>query len=691
MSFDLKVLITKIFLEFYPNDSEFIENILNIDINYQSFKNFLISFFNEYNNDLDSHENIFNKFYGIKETIPKDNNKEKINFEFNKYNIDILFTLIKNYYNDKNFLYEKILNIFEINSFNFLTNLNNQNKSQYPVNIYEFLICLKIFFLLFNEEINSYIIGIFFIFKINRDNNINNIQLENDNKNMIIDDDNDEEYIFFSDLFLLYLIVIYFYKEYNKINKKKLILNINNEINDKEIYTSFCYKIKQNYKSILEKYFENNINILFIMSNTFKLKIKKLKLYINTNLINENDFNILIEFIKQSDIKYIKIYSLNNFINNNNNLLNSLNNIEHISFHILNKDSKEKTLVNFNINDFNEQNSLIKKINIIGFNLIINEIPRFNNNIIEFKYIDKNNNNNISFNINYFENFLNLHTLILFNINYTQFETLISFINEKNIFLYEFQTLIINKELKNKNDFFTIFEKLILTQNQLNKLYIKIFNEEFNIKNNNNDFNFLPENCFYFINLAIKNLIQCRFFAITHHYKNYFDIKEKNKRKILNSYSKDKNKNDKTKEDKFFLDCSDVLIIDNNNNNNNINNNMNNMDIDYNNDLNDIDNHIIKNTKIFINKKNEEISVIYNYNIKLYEFENINNFNQKLFSINNNYINNLIYFDKKDYFKLYFVIKKKLTKLKSKPILMNLFKFLSIPKSKQYLMANYNN
>ncbi len=115
------------------------------------------------------------------------------------------------------------------------------------------------------------------------------------------------------------------------------------------------------------------------------------------------------------------------------------------------------------------------------------------------------------------------------------------------------------------------------------------------------------------------------------------------------------------------------------------------MDIENNNDLDDIDNNIIKNTKIFINKKNEEISVIYNYNIKLSEYENTNNFNQKLFSINNNYINNLIYFDKKDYYKLYFVIKKKLTKLKSKPILMNLFKFLSIPLSKQFLMANYNN
>ena len=683
MSLDLKIFITKIFLEFYPNDSEFIENILNININYQIFQNFLISFFNEYNNDLNSHENIFNKFYGIKEIIPKDNNKEKINFEFNKYNIDILFTLIKNYYNDKNFLYEKILNIFEINSFNFLTNLNNQNKSQYPVNIYEFLICLKIFNLLFNEEINIYIIGIFFIFKLNNNDKINNIQIKTDNKNIINDDD--EEYIFYSDLFLLYLIVIYFYNEYNNIKSKKLILNINNDVNDKEIYDSFCYKIKNNYNSILEKYFEENINILYLMSNTFKLKIKKLKLYINTNL-KENDFNILIEFIKQSEIKYIKIYSLNNFINNNKNLLNSLNKIEHISFHLLNNNSKEKTLVNFNTNNFDEKNSLIKKINIIGFNLNINEIPKFNNNIIEFKYIDKNNNNNISFNINYFENFLKLQKLILYNINFTQFKTLISFINEKKIFLYEFQTLIINQELKNKNDYFTIFEELILNQNKLNKLYIKISNEEFNVNNNNNDFNFLPENCFYFINLAIKNLIHCKFFAITHHYKNYFDIKEKTKRKIFNT--KDKNKN-KIKEDKFFLDCSDVLTIDNSNdNNNNINNNM---DIENNNDLDDIDNNIIKNTKIFINKKNEEISVIYNYNIKLSEYENTNNFNQKLFSINNNYINNLIYFDKKDYFKLYFVIKKKLTKLKSKPILMNLFKFLSIPKSKQYLMANYNN
>ena len=683
MSLDLKIFITKIFLEFYPNDSEFIENILNININYQMFQNFLISFFNEYNNDLNSHENIFNKFYGIKEIIPKDNNKEKINFEFNKYNIDILFTLIKNYYNDKNFLYEKILNIFEINSFNFLTNLNNQNKSQYPVNIYEFLICLKIFNLLFNEEINIYIIGIFFIFKLNNNDKINNIQIKIDNKNIINDDD--EEYIFYSDLFLLYLIVIYFYNEYNNIKSKKLILNINNDVNDKEIYDSFCYKIKNNYNSILEKYFEENINILYLMSNTFKLKIKKLKLYINTNL-KENDFNILIEFIKQSEIKYIKIYSLNHFINNNKNLLNSLNKIEHISFHLLNNNSKEKTLVNFNTNNFDEKNSLIKKINIIGFNLNINEIPKFNNNIIEFKYIDKNNNNNISFNINYFEIFLKLQKLILYNINFTQFKTLISFINEKKIFLYEFQTLIINKELKNKNDYFTIFEDLILNQNKLNKLYIKISNEEFNVNNNNNDFNFLPENCFYFINLAIKNLIHCKFFAITHHYKNYFDIKEKTKRKIFNT--KDKNKN-KIKEDKFFLDCSDVLTIDNSNdNNNNINNNM---DIENNNDLDDIDNNIIKNTKIFINKKNEEISVIYNYNIKLSEYENTNNFNQKLFSINNNYINNLIYFDKKDYYKLYFVIKKKLTKLKSKPILMNLFKFLSIPLSKQFLMANYNN
>ena len=680
---ELKTLITKIFLEFYPNDSEFIENILNININYQMFQNFLISFFNEYNNDLNSHENIFNKFYGIKEIIPKDNNKEKINFEFNKYNIDILFTLIKNYYNDKNFLYEKILNIFEINSFNFLTNLNNQNKSQYPINIYEFLICLKIFNLLFNEEINIYIIGIFFIFKLNN-NKINNIQIETDNKN-IINDEDDDEYIFYSDLFLLYLIVIYFYNEYNNIKRKILILNINNDINDKEIYDSFCYKIKNNYNSILEKYFEKNINILYLMSNTFKLKIKKLKLYINTNL-KENDFNILIEFIKQSEIKYIKIYSLNNFINNNKNLLNSLNKIEHISFHLFNNNSKEKTLVNFNKNDFDEKNCLIKKINIIGFNLNIKEIPNFNNNIIEFKFIDKNNNNNISFNINYFENFLKLQKLILFNINFTQFKTLISFINEKKIFLYEFQTLIINKELKNKNDYFTIFEDLILNQNKLNKLYIKISNEEFNVNNNNNDFNFLPENCFYFINLAIKNLIQCRFFAITHHYKNYFDIKEKTKRKIFNS--KDKNKN-KIKEDKFFLDCSDVLTIDDNNkNNDNINNNM---DIESNNDLDDIDNNIIKNTKIFIDKKNEEVSVIYNYNIKLSEFENTNNFNRKLFSINNNYINNLIYFDKKDYYKLYFVIKKKLTKLKSKPILMNLFKFLSIPLSKQFLMANFNN
>ncbi len=682
MSLDLKIFITKIFLEFYPNDSEFIENILNININYQMFQNFLISFFNEYNNDLNSHENIFNKFYGIKEIIPKDNNKEKINFEFNKYNIDILFTLIKNYYNDKNFLYEKILNIFEINSFNFLTNLNNQNKSQYPVNIYEFLICLKIFNLLFNEEINIYIIGIFFIFKLNN-NKINNIQIKTDNKNIINDDD--EEYIFYSDLFLLYLIIIYFCNEYNNIKSKKLILNINNDVNDKEIYDSFCYKIKNNYNSILEKYFEENINILYLMSNTFKLKIKKLKLYINTNLIKENDFNFLIEFIKQSEIKYIKIYSLNNFINNKN-LLNSLNKIEHISFHLLNNNSKEKTLVNFNTNNFDEKKSLIKKINIIGFNLNINEIPKFNNNIIEFKYIDKNNSNNISFNINYFENFLKLQKLILYNINFTQFKTLISFINEKKIFLYEFQTLIINKELKNKNDYFTIFEDLILNQNKLNKLYIKISNEEFNVNNNNNDFNFLPENCFYFINLAIKNLIHCKFFAITHHYKNYFDIKEKTKRKIFNT--KDKNKN-KIKEDKFFLDCSDVLTIDNSNdNNNNINNNM---DIENNNDLDDIDNNIIKNTKIFINKKNEEISVIYNYNIKLSEYENTNNFNQKLFSINNNYINNLIYFDKKDYYKLYFVIKKKLTKLKSKPILMNLFKFLSIPLSKQFLMANYNN
>ena len=121
----IKEQIKKILITFYPNDTLFIDTIL-LPINDSSFLSNLNNWYKE--NSQVSIEDPFHKLYGISEISKPIIRKSSSSFEFNKQNIDLLFTIVKNVLKSENENYlnlkqklNDIFDLYDLNTIKFIT------------------------------------------------------------------------------------------------------------------------------------------------------------------------------------------------------------------------------------------------------------------------------------------------------------------------------------------------------------------------------------------------------------------------------------------------------------------------------------------------------------------------------------------------------------------------------------------
>ena len=144
----IKEQIKKILITFYPNDTLFIDTIL-LPINDSSFLSNLNNWYKE--NSQVSIEDPFHKLYGISEISKPIIRKNLSSFELKKQNIDLLFTIVKNFLKSGNnnilILKQKLNDIFDLydlNTIHFISEQIYSTPSSFPINFYAFCITIKI-------------------------------------------------------------------------------------------------------------------------------------------------------------------------------------------------------------------------------------------------------------------------------------------------------------------------------------------------------------------------------------------------------------------------------------------------------------------------------------------------------------------------------------------------------------------
>ena len=425
---------------------------------------------------------------------------------------------------------------------------------------------------------------------------------------------------------------IIFNKNYSNEKKEKIlnffeyILRLNNK----------QYSFNFNLQLVLDKYdnIYNKLNIIIMSYESdidfFNGKMFKLLVFID-DLINKNNFQISFNFLN------IILESLLNKINNINDLnkenINKFNNIffkisENLSKIIIDNDS-EKNISTF----LNILFNFIKKINIKFEDYKLNSFDEFQNN-----------NNNIIIKTNklfekkniklYLKNLLCSTNPTISKIT---FEEIIKFsINNKIINSPYFIIMIIkifynDKNYKNLNKLFTIINgcfnfndiniKVFLHYNIV-KIILKIL---FELYKNDNEYNIIYNSFVYIIKYLTKYQTEKLFLTI------YNELNEIKNNYIINSKEKNNMK---------FIEmiCEKIIFyLNENNDNNNIYNNITLC-------KNSHKNAFIYNNIFFKSVLNNEKILSFMINLKINNFKEINNFYfLQIYGKNNSILN--IYID----------------------------------------------
>ena len=640
--------IKKILLSFYPEDKSLFDIILS-PLNKATFLYDLDKYYSKL--DEFSNKDPFNKYYGVQSSIKLIIKENHSSLDLNKENTDIIFSLVdqvlasfgpKLNINTIKGNINEIYKCHNLNRINFISNIEKNRKTLYPVNFYVFCIALKMIVECYSEQIKYFDMGI----------------IMNSEETLFSKKNND---CFLSELFCCYIVFLYFYSILTKHHDVCLTLHF---FDDSSIYDNFTFHVTDNGYNIINKILGRNkdsYDVMTLLKEIFTVNLNKLNFYFHYN-ITKDVYDQIVELLNCQDyLTKVEFYCKDNFINNSKfNIFKDIQKCKELNINIqkgINKVSKINSIDDLhNVSNFALQ----------GENLYLEKLTNNLNNLNSLKLVSKTDNinspyysekyekENICFNFTK-ESFNNIDKLQELSLKFLSLEQFLWLVNSLNGKTSTKKTDLLKLDIEIDYSFSNLIKENNSNNEELNKnLILKGINSlinycpritnirelNINLVNNSpkNNFVLSTENGLYFIDLVLNKLKNCYNFSLVNNNNNYYPPDEEKPDTTLTGNGRRMRKNVKKKN--------------------------------------------AENEEFYMSENKHKCRCDWNHNNEIYV------------SYNGNEYNDYCKFVDMDSFVPFIIVaERKLKKLKSKPILSNIAKFFNVIKTKpkQYHVTNFNN
>ena len=640
--------IKKILLSFYPEDKSLFDIILS-PLNKATFLYDLDKYYSKL--DEFSNKDPFNKYYGVQSSIKLIIKENHSSLDLNKEKTDIIFSLVdqvlasfgpKLNINTIKGNINEIYKCHNLNRINFISNIEKNRKTLYPVNFYVFCIALKMIVECYSDQIKYFDMGI----------------IMNSEETLFSKKNND---CFLSELFCCYIVFLYFYSILTKHHDICLTLHF---FDDSSIYDNFTFHVTDNGYNIINKILGRNkdsYDVMTLLKEIFTVNLNKLNFYFHYN-ITKDVYDQIVELLNCQDyLTKVEFYCKDNFINNSKfNIFKDIQKCKELNINIqkgINKVSKVNSIDDLhNVYNFALQ----------GENLYLEKLTNNLNNLNSLKLISKADNinspyysekyekENICFNFTK-ESFNNIDKLQELSLKFLSLEQFLWLVNSLNAKTSTKKTDLLKLDIEIDYSFSNLIKENNSNNEELNKnLILKGINSlinycpritnirelNINLVNNSpkNNFVLSTENGLYFIDLVLNKLKNCYNFSLVNNNNNYYPPDEEKPDTTLTGNGRRMRKNVKKKN--------------------------------------------AENEEFYMSENKHKCRCDWNHNNEIYV------------SYNGNEYNDYCKFVDMDSFVPFIIVaERKLKKLKSKPILSNIAKFFNVIKTKpkQYHVTNFNN
>ena len=640
--------IKKILLSFYPEDKSLFDIILS-PLNKATFLYDLDKYYSKL--DEFSNKDPFNKYYGVQSSIKLIIKENHSSLDLNKENTNIIFSLVdqvlasfgpKLNINTIKGNINEIYKCHNLNRINFISNIEKNRKTLYPVNFYVFCIALKMIVECYSDQIKYFDMGI----------------IMNSEETLFSKKNND---CFLSELFCCYIVFLYFYSILTKHHDVCLTLHF---FDDSSIYDNFTFHVTDNGYNIINKILGRNkdsYDVMTLLKEIFTVNLNKLNFYFHYN-ITKDVYDQIVELLNCQDyLTKVEFYCKDNFINNSKfNIFKDIQKCKELNINIqkgINKVSKVNSIDDLhNVYNFALQ----------GENLYLEKLTNNLNNLNSLKLISKADNinspyysekyekENICFNFTK-ESFNNIDKLQELSLKFLSLEQFLWLVNSLNAKTSTKKTDLLKLDIEIDYSFSNLIKENNSNNEELNKnLILKGINSlinycpritnirelNINLVNNSpkNNFVLSTENGLYFIDLVLNKLKNCYNFSLVNNNNNYYPPDEEKPDTTLTGNGRRMRKNVKKKN--------------------------------------------VENEEFYMSENKHKCRCDWNHNNEIYV------------SYNGNEYNDYCKFVDMDSFVPFIIVaERKLKKLKSKPILSNIAKFFNVIKTKpkQYHVTNFNN
>ena len=640
--------IKKILLSFYPEDKSLFDIILS-PLNKATFLYDLDKYYSKL--DEFSNKDPFNKYYGVQSSIKLIIKENHSSLDLNKENTDIIFSLVdqvlasfgpKLNINTIKGNINEIYKCHNLNRINFISNIEKNRKTLYPVNFYVFCIALKMIVECYSDQIKYFDMGI----------------IMNSEETLFSKKNND---CFLSELFCCYIVFLYFYSILTKHHDVCLTLHF---FDDSSIYDNFTFHVTDNGYNIINKILGRNkdsYDVMTLLKEIFTVNLNKLNFHFHYN-ITKDVYDQIVELLNCQDyLTKVEFYCKDNFINNSKfNIFKDIQKCKELNINIqkgINKVSKVNSIDDLhNVSNFALQ----------GENLLLEKLTNNLNNLNSLKLISKTDNinspyysekyekENICFNLTK-ESFNNIDKLQELSLKFLSLEQFLWLVNSLNAKTSTKKTDLLKLDIEIDYSFSNLIKENNSNNEELNKnLILKGINSlinycpritnirelNINLVNNSpkNNFVLSTENGLYFIDLVLNKLKNCYNFSLVNNNNNYYPPDEEKPDTTLTGNGRRMRKNVKKKN--------------------------------------------VENEEFYLSENKHKCRCDWNHNNEIYVTYNGNEYNDYCKFV-----------DMDSFVPFIIVAERKLKKLKSKPILSNIAKFFNVIKTKpkQYHVTNFNN
>ena len=640
--------IKKILLSFYPEDKSLFDIILS-PLNKATFLYDLDKYYSKL--DEFSNKDPFNKYYGVQSSIKLIIKENHSSLDLNKENTDIIFSLVdqvlasfgpKLNINTIKGNINEIYKCHNLNRINFISNIEKNRKTLYPVNFYVFCIALKMIVECYSDQIKYFDMGI----------------IMNSEETLFSKKNND---CFLSELFCCYIVFLYFYSILTKHHDVCLTLHF---FDDSSIYDNFTFHVTDNGYNIINKILGRNkdsYDVMTLLKEIFTVNLNKLNFHFHYN-ITKDVYDQIVELLNCQDyLTKVEFYCKDNFINNSKfNIFKDIQKCKELNINIqkgINKVSKVNSIDDLhNVSNFALQ----------GENLLLEKLTNNLNNLNSLKLISKTDNinspyysekyekENICFNLTK-ESFNNIDKLQELSLKFLSLEQFLWLVNSLNAKTSTKKTDLLKLDIEIDYSFSNLIKENNSNNEELNKnLILKGINSlinycpritnirelNINLVNNSpkNNFVLSTENGLYFIDLVLNKLKNCYNFSLVNNNNNYYPPDEEKPDTTLTGNGRRMRKNVKKKN--------------------------------------------VENEEFYMSENKHKCRCDWNHNNEIYVTYNGNEYNDYCKFV-----------DMDSFVPFIIVAERKLKKLKSKPILSNIAKFFNVIKTKpkQYHVTNFNN